>query len=315
MAATPMASAAPLPAAIGTRQLRVFCAVAREGGVRRAAEVLHLSQSAVSASLAELERLLGAPLFDRVGRGLQLNGQGRALLPRAEDVLARIVEIQRQFGPDGGQLAGELRIGASNTVGNYLVADLLGGFVQAHPGVRIRLQVDNTATIADALCRFAIDVGVVEGATHRPELVERRWRRDRLVVCARDGHPLAGRALTADALHGERWVLREPGSASRERFEQAAASALGPFEVAIELGQNEAVKQAVMAGLGLACLPEIALRGAAGAGIVVLDTPFLQLDRWLSVVVHRDKHRDRVLSAFLDALAPGAAEVDVRADP
>lgn len=303
-----MASSTSPPLAIGTRQLRVFCAVAREGGVRRAADALHLSQSAVSASLAELERQLGAPLFDRVGRGVQLNGQGRALLPRAEDVLARMADIQRQFGPDGGQLAGELRIGASNTVGNYLVGDLLGSFVQAHPGVRIRLQVDNTATIADALCRFALDVGVVEGATHRSELVEQRWRRDRLVVCAREGHPLAGRALTADALDGERWVLRESGSASREQFERAAAEALGAFEVAIELGQNEAVKQAVMAGLGLACLPEIALRGAAGAGIVVLDTPFLDLHRWLGIAVHRDRHQDRVLSAFLESLdRPGDA--------
>ncbi|MBB1089548.1 LysR family transcriptional regulator [Lysobacter sp. SG-8] len=286
----------------GARQLRVFCAVAREGGVRRAAEVLHLSQSAVSASLAELERQLGAPLFDRVGRGLQLNGDGRALLPRAEDVLSRIADIQHAFDPEGPALAGELRVGASNTVGNYMVADLLGSFVRAHPAVRLRLEVDNTAAISAALARFALDVGVVEGPTHRPELVEHRWRRDCLVVCAPQGHVLAGRRLSPDDLQGERWVLREAGSASREQFEQVAAGALGPIDVAIELGQNEAVKQAVLAGLGLACLPGVALRGAAGEGLVVLETPFLDLERWLSVAVHRDKHRDRVLTAFLEGL-------------
>lgn len=287
---------------IGARQLRVFCAIAREGGVRRAGEALHLSQSAVSSALAELERLLGEPLFERVGRGLRLNGRGRALLPQAEAVLSRLVDIERQFGRGGGALVGELRIGASNTVGNYRVAELLGGFIRAFPDVQVRLQVDNTAAIAAAVSRFALDVGVVEGPSHRGELRELRWRRDRLVVCAPAGHRLAGRTLRAEDLAGERWVLREPGSASREQFVQAAAASLPGIDVAIELGQNEALKQAVMAGLGLACLPEVAVQGGAGEGLAVLDTPFLDLERWLSVVVHRDKHLDRALAAFLDTL-------------
>ena len=141
---------------ISPRQLDVFVQIALHGSVRAAAERLHLTQPAASMALGEMERQLDAPLFDRERGRLRLNARGRELLPLAQELLERHVEFGRRGREEGAELGGELRIGASNTVGNYLVGELLGGFVRAHPQVAIRLRVANTETIAEigrASCR------------------------------------------------------------------------------------------------------------------------------------------------------------------
>ena len=285
------------------RQLEVFASVAATGSVRAAAEAVHLSQPAVSMALAELERLLGRRLFDRTGRRLTLNEHGLSLLPHAQEVLDRMRDLPRHVTGTPEALVGDLRIGASNTVGNYLVGDLLGGFVRAHPGVAVHLAIANTEAIVADVRRFAVDVGCVEGAAPHADIDMLPWREDRLVVCVRPDHPLARRKrLAAKDFKDVRWILRERGSATRALAERAL-SRLPPAAGVLELGQSEAIKQAVIAGLGIACLPEVAIGDARAAGkLRVLRTPFLDLRRQLSLVVHRDRYRGPLLRAFLDAV-------------
>jgi len=285
--------------AVSPRQLEVFAAIAALGSVRGAADQLGLTQPAASMALAELERLLGAPLFDRRRRRLHLNEHGRALLPKARDIVERLRDL---VAPDAMPSDAPLAIGASNTVGNYLVGDLLGGFVHRHPGARLRLRVGNTAEIVAAVLDFSLDVACIEGPVSNAELEGIPWREDELVVCVRPDHRLADRKrLRAGDFEGERWILRERGSATRGLFEQAASRALGAIDVALELGQSEAIKQAVTAGLGIACLPRVAIGDAVAAGrLVPLRTPFLPLRRTLSLIVHRGRHRGATLRAFLD---------------
>ncbi len=298
--------------AITPRQLEVFVAVAASGGVRAAAERLHLSQPAVSMALAEFERLLGVRVFDRHRRRLVLNERGREFLPLAHDTLDRLREFGQRAHTDTP--AGELALGASNTIGNYLVADLIGGFAAAHPGVRLRLTVGNTEGILAGVLDFSLDVGCVEGPVAHPSIEVLPWRSDELVVCARPDHPLAARRrLAARDFIGQRWILREPGSATRSVFEHAAAGRLGAFDVALELGQSEAIKQAVLAGLGIACLPRVALDDALASGrLVVLPTPFLDLRRTLTLVVHRARQRGANIRTFLAAALPRRAPGEVR---
>lgn len=285
---------------ISPRQLEVFAAIALTGSVRAAAEQLHLSQPAVSMALAELERLLGARLFDRAQRRLRLNAQGRALLPLAQDVLERLREIGRSATASDAPLSGEMRLGASNTVGNYLVGDLLGGFVAAHPQVALRLHVDNTAAILAGVLDYSYDLGCIEGAAVHPDLDLLPWREDALCVCAPSSHPLARRKrLKPQDFAGSRWILREAGSATRVQTERALAL-LPAGETVLELDQSEAIKQAVIAGLGLALLPAIAVADAHAAGrLRILRTPFLPLRRPLSLVLHRRKYRSALVQAFL----------------
>lgn len=287
---------------ISPRQLKVFVAIAIDGSVRAASERLHLSQPAASMALAEMERILGRPVFDRVQRRLRINAEGQRLLPLAQEVLARLGELSSPAEP-GGQLGGELRLGASNTVGNYLVGDLLGGFVAAHPQVAVRLHVDNTATIVAGVMDYSFELGCIEGPASHPDLTLLGWRDDALCVCAPSGHRLAGRKrLRPDDFVDARWILRETGSATRTQTERALAL-LPTAETVLELDQTEAIKQAVIAGLGLALLPSVAVAEASASGrLVVLPTPFLPLQRQLSFVLHRRRYRSELLEAFLDSV-------------
>lgn len=287
---------------ISPRQLEVFVHVATLGSVRAAAEQLHLTQPAASMALRDMEHQLDAPVFDRERGRLHLNPRGRELLPLAQELLERYAEFGRR-GTDDATLGGELRIGTSNTVGNYRVGELLGDFIDAHPQVTVRLRVANTEAIAAAMLDHGLDVGCVEGPVAHPQLEVRPWRVDSLVVCARPDHPLAQRRrLAAEHFAGARWVLREPGSATRVLSERALGQ-LPSGETVLELDQIEAIKQAVVAGLGIACLPAVAVSDAVAAGrLKILKTPFLDLERQLSLLVHRQRYRSVVLEAFLRTL-------------
>ena len=285
---------------VSPRQLQVFVQVVAGGSLRAAAEILHMTQPAASMALAELEKTLGAALFDRERGRLHLNPHGREVLPLAQELLERHAELGRVATRADTGLAGELRIGTSNTVGNYRVGELLGGFVRAHPQVALRLRVGNTGEIAQALLDHQLDLACVEGPVVHPELEARAWREDALVVCVPPGHRLAAAAtLRPRDFADQRWILREPGSATRSQSEQALAK-LPPPRAVLELSQTEAIKQAVAAGLGIACLPEVAIREAVAAGqLVALATPFLDLRRMLSLLVPRKRYRGAALAAFL----------------
>jgi DNA-binding transcriptional LysR family regulator len=183
------------------------------------------------------------------------------------------------------------------------VGELLGEFVRAHPQVAIRLRVANTDDIAAAVLDHSLDVGCVEGPVTHPLLGVRPWRDDLLLVCASPDHPLAHkRHLKPEHFAGARWILREPGSATRTTTERALAQ-LPPGETVMELDQIEAIKQAVAAGLGIACLPQVAVTDALATGrLVALKTPFLDLQRKLSMLLHREKYRGAALEAFLQSL-------------
>jgi len=290
---------------VSPRQLQVFVQVVARGSLRAAAEQLHMTQPAASMALAGMEQTLGTAVFDRERGRLRLNARGRELLPLAQELLERHAEFGRRATGPGGALHGELRIGTSNTVGNYRVGELLGGFVRAQPQVAIRLRVGNTAAMLQAVLAHALDVACVEGPVLPADLEARAWRDDRLAVCVAPAHRLARRPrLRAADFEGEAWVLREPGSATRDLGEQMLAR-LPPPRSVLELSQTEAIKQAVVAGLGIACLPVVAVDDAVAAGrLAVLDTPFLRpwLSRRLSLAVHARRYRGEVLDAFLRSL-------------
>lgn len=286
---------------ISTRQLQVFVTIAACGSVRQAANLLHVTQPAVSMALSELERQLGAPLFDRERGRLKLNARGREQLPIAREITERMQDMLR--AGTSTELVGELRIGASNTVGNYLVGELLGAFVAKHPMVSLHLDVDNTREITRKLLGHELDLACVEGPVHHPELETRTWRNDALVVCASPSHPLARLpSLQPEDFANAQWILRERGSATRSLTEQAL-TALPSGRILLELGQIEAIKQAVVAGLGIACLPYAATLDTVATGrLTVLRTPFLNLGRRLSLVLHRGRYRGALIDAFTQSL-------------
>lgn len=300
---------------ISVRQLEVFVSIAATGTVREAAERLFVTQPAVSMALAELEKHLGTPLFDRERGRLHLSPRGKELLPMAQEVLERMQEMLQQSRGTPLALTGTLRIGASNTIGNYLVGDLLRDFTRAHPAVALHVEVNNTNSIAAGLLNHTLDVGAIEGPMNHPQLELLPWREDTLVICAAPDHPLAHSTELEPAHFAHmRWILREPGSAMRTQAEQALAS-LPDGKIVLELGQVEAIKQAVIAGLGLACLPESAVIDPVANGrLCILPTPFLNLRRRLSLVLHTSRYRGSLIEAFLCALLAETSKDSHHAD-
>lgn len=292
---------------ITLKQLEVFIAVAQAGNVTRASESLNITQSATSMALADFENQLGRKLFDRIGKRLQLNDAGRLLLPKALDAIARVAEIEHMAGSDTAMI-GPLRIGASLTIGNYLMPGLIGSFMKSHPGARLTLEVGNTRHVIEAIRQFQVDLGFIEGFCHEPEIEVLPWGQDELVIFAAPGHPLASRKRLNEAdLAGADWILREPGSGTREVFDNAVLGRIPHIRLLLEFGHTEAIKQAVASGIGIGCASRRSLEDAFRTGSVVpLPTPFLDLKRELYVLIHRQKFRTQGLDLFLQHCQAGS---------
>ena len=290
----------PEPAALRLtlRQLAVFVATARAGSTRVAADRVARSQSAASSALADLETALGASLFDRVGRRLVLNENGRALLPRAQALLERAGELQNLLG---GTHGAPLRVAASFTSGEYLLPAMVARWSRAQPDSPVRLRIGNTADVIAAVSGFEADVGFIEGPQTHPDLLVRPWIEDELVVIAAAGHALAGRIATPRQLAGQTWVLREPGSGTRQVADAWLMGHLPQVIVGYELGSTEAIKRVVAEGDGLACLSRHALDngGAVDGRLAVLRTRLPAARRRLGTVLHRQRHLGDVTRAFL----------------
>ncbi|MFT4268283.1 MAG: LysR family transcriptional regulator [Xenophilus sp.] len=287
------------------RQLQIFAAIAEMGSTTAAAASIPLSQSATSAALSELESLLGASLFDRVGKRLMLNETGRCLLPRARVALDVTMEIERDFVIEGGRgpahLPAQIRLGASTTLGNYVLPARITQLQREQPGIGVALRIGNTQEIVGAVQRMEVDAGLIEGPCHAEELDVQPWGVDELVFVASAEHPLAalGHSASAAELRRQRWLLRESGSGTRELLDQLLLPHLGGFDACTQLGDTEAIKQATAAGLGIACLPRCAVDDQLALGrLVVLRTALPPLQR----AFYRIRHRLKKLSSALEAL-------------
>lgn len=296
---------------LNLRQLEVFSAIARTGSARAAADRVARSQSAASSALAELEATLGEQLFDRVGRRLILNENGRVLLPRVRALLAQASELEALFS---GEHAAPLHVAASFTIGEYLLPELVASWTRAQPQSRIRLGIANTSDVIAAVAAFDVDVGFIEGLQTHPDLQVRPWLRDELVIVAAPQHALAGRKVTARQLSAATWILREHGSGTRQATDTWLLEHLDRQQVGYELGSTEAIKRLVAAGAGLGCLSRHAVAQALEAGwLIELRTGLPSAERRLAVAVHRDKTQGRATQAFIAHCMAAHQEAPVRA--
>lgn len=240
--------------------------VAEHEHVTRAAAALGLTQPAVSHQLKALQRALGVRLFERVGRGVHLTADGRALLPAASSALAALRALEEAAAERAGLLAGDLAVAASNTIGIYKMPAWSAGFLEQHPGVGLKVRTVNTHEAIGLLRAAAVDCALVEGPGTREGLEELAVERDELVVVAASSHPLAGLAVVGgEDLAAHRYLARERGSGT----EALAAELLGAAYrsgAVLELGQVDAVRVAALAGLGWAVLPLAAIDGDLASG-------------------------------------------------
>ena len=233
-------------------QLRVFVAVAERQHLTRAAEALHLTPSAASASIRTLEARYGVRFFHRVGRGIELTETGRLFLGEAQAILARAQAAELVFSDLGGLRRGSVAVHASQTIASYWLPPVLVRFRQRHPALTVRLSVGNTQTVAEAVAEGIADLGFIEGDIDEPRLARHVIAHDRLIVVVRPSHPWAAlEAIPPAVFASGPWVMREQGSGTRSAFEAALArQSIAPdsLKVTLELPSNEAILAAVPPG-------------------------------------------------------------------
>ncbi|OAN14040.1 XRE family transcriptional regulator [Photobacterium jeanii] len=288
-----------MASAIALKQLKVFVTVAQEGTITAAADKLFLSKPAVSMALSELEKQLDHKLFDRNNNRLIINEQGKRLLPLADELLARSQTIEQLFNQTG-PATGQLRIGSSDTVGNQLTPFLLRDFRRHADHHQQSLFIANTSHICHMLSEFELDVGLVEGNVQQADLISLPWLADEMVVVAHPEHPLAklNQVSLQDLEHSE-WILREPGSGTREFFLNRLAPRLANWQQAFELNTTESIINCTAAGLGLTCLSKFAVqRAVADQRLVILPLP-LDMQRQYWLLYHKEKYQSPLMELFI----------------
>ncbi|MBV9564071.1 MAG: LysR family transcriptional regulator [Bradyrhizobium sp.] len=242
--------------------LRLFAMVARTGSFSKAAELLHISQPAISKGVRDFELQLGCRLLDRTPRGVKPTREGQALMKHAETLFAAERSAEEELRALRGLDSGSLRIGASTTIATYFLPEYLGAFHARFPGIDLQLTSANTRDIASLMLAHEIEVGLVEGPVEEEGLVEEAWRTDvmELIVAPRHRFARSDTPIDPASLADEILIVREPGSGSREVIAQTLrAHHIEPART-LEIGSTEAIKQVVAAGLGVAIVSAAAVK-------------------------------------------------------
>jgi DNA-binding transcriptional LysR family regulator len=284
--------------------LAIFHAVAQTGSMTLGAERLDISQPAVSKQVQELERFLRVRLFDRIGRRVYLSQAGELLADYASRLFALAQEAEQAMADVRAVGRGQLTIGASTTIGTYLLPGVVAEFWRRHPGIELLVRIENTEEVHRRLAARELDVALTEGFVEEEELDAEVFHRDELVVIASPSHRLAGRSrVSVSALREEPFILREPGSGTRAVEERALTRLKLPVQVVMALGSTEAIKRVVAEGVGLAIVSRLTVRTECAAGtLAVLPVAELHMPRPLHLVRRTGRRDGPALLAFCDVL-------------
>ena len=288
--------------------MRVFITVADKKNFSKAAKALSLTQPAVSFQIQTLEQYYQTMLFDRVNRHVKLTAAGELLLDYAVHMNNLQAELERNMQQLTGHVKGELLIGASTTIGEYILPYVVGSFKQDYPDVNVTIQIMNTKDIGNAVGNKTFDLGIIEGPLDLTESMEtHKFLEDELVLAMPADHPLATKgAITLEELKTLPYITREPGSGSRLIFEQALIDAdfdIEDLNIVMELGSTTSIKSAIMGGLGISTISKWAIQDLVKTGkVVALNIEGLTLTRNFNIILNNEKFQSEATGKFLDFL-------------
>ncbi len=290
------------------RQIKVFETVARLSSHSRAAELLHLTQPAVSMQIKQLEEAIGLPLFDQVGKKIHLTEAGHELLRYSQTILQQLMEMESVFDDLKGLRNGKLTISVASTA-SYFMPQLLGQFSKQFPGITISLNVTNRETLLQQLAHNDMDVAIMGRPPADLGLEAESFMENPLVIIAPVSHPLAKESTIPLArIQQETFLVREQGSGTRIAMERFFTEQGIHLTTGIEMSTNEAIKQAVQAGMGLGILSlnTIALELETGR-LTVLNVEAFPIRRHWYIVHRQGKRLSTVAQAFKAFLLEGSA--------
>jgi molybdate transport repressor ModE-like protein len=293
--------------------LRIFTAVAEHHSFSRAASALFISQPAVSKAVQQLEHQLDLSLIERGAggprgaRGVRLTEAGQALFEHARGIFALERAATEEVRARVGMKRGRLSVGASTTIAGYWLPAYAAEFARQFPAIQLQIRVGNTQAVGQALIDCEIDLALVEGQVSDPRIVSSHWRDDELQIIAPPHGTLARRRRpTLQALNAQVWLLREPGSGTREVTDRMMRTQGIAPERTIELGSNEGIARAVAAGLGVAMLPSRVVRELLRVGELRTLTPLgadvTTLTRPLLLLQLKERPASALVRAFCELL-------------
>lgn len=284
------------------RQLQVFESTARHLSLSRAAEELHLSQPGVSMQLKKLAEAVGHPLLEQASKRVKLTDQGQELVATAREILGAVKRYEHSLVARQGLTGGSLRIVAITTA-TYFVPRLLGEFSKRHPGVKVSLRVTNREQVLSSLAGGLDDLYILGQPPEGLAVTAIPFLENPLIVLAAPDHPLAqAKNIPLSRLAEEPWLLREPGSGTRKAVERLFADHGFQLAPRMELGSNEAIKQAVLADLGISVVSRHTLTLHAPEQFAILDAVGFPIPRQWYAVYPAGRQRSVVARTFLDFL-------------
>lgn len=289
-------------------QFKVFEATARHGSFTRAAEELYLTQPTVSMQVKQLTKALGLPLFEQVGKRLYLTDAGRELYSTCQEIFEKLDQLEMRVADFKGMKQGRLRL-AVITTAKYFVPRLLGPFCQRYPGIDVSLIVTNHERAIDRLANNQDDLYVMSQLPEHIDIQAHPFLDNPLVVMAPKNHPLARESkIPLERLAQEPFIMRESGSGTRKAVQDLLERNQIEVKVRLELGSNEAIKQAIAGGLGLSVLSCHTLTPEGNTGeLTILDVEGFPIERQWYVVHLGSKQLSVVASTFLDYLKAEAS--------
>ena len=291
-------------------QLKVFEATARHGSFTRAAEELFLTQPTVSMQVKQLTKAIGLPLFEQVGKKLYLTDAGRELFATCQDISQRLDQLEMTVADLKGMKQGKLKLAVITTT-KYFMPRLLGPFCQQYPGIDVSLAVTNHERVIDRLANNQDDLYVMSQLPDSWDIKAHPFLDNSLVVVAPSTHPLASeKQIPLKRLAEEIFIMREPGSGTRGAFQNLLDTHNLMVKVRLELGSNEAIKQAIAGGLGLSVLSRHTLMlDGSTSELTILDVEGFPIQRQWYVVYLAGKQLSVVASTFLEYLKAAAPTV------
>jgi len=289
------------------RRLQVFHAVARQLSFTKAAEVLFMTQPAVTFQIKQLEEHFNTRLFDRGHGRISLTPAGELVLAYAEKILGLSGEMDVRLAEMTGEIGGSLLVGASTTIAEFLLPHVMGEFKSNYPSVRPRLIVANSESIETRVAEHTLDIGFIESSSHQPNLQTEVCCEDEMQVICSPKFPLARfKEITPQQLADHPFVSREPGSGTREFTEvylQKHGIDIGNLVPVMELGSPLALLQVVETGIGYAIASRSSVRQSLRLGDLVSIPLKPRLTRKLSMVYPKEKFRSRLVTAFVSYAA------------
>lgn len=289
---------------ITIHQLDLFLVAAKLKNFSRAAEQMSISQPAFSAQIIKLEGILGSPLFERIGRRIELTEAGGVFEIYTQMTLNALREGKQAIDDITKNVVGKLRLGASTTIANYILPDRLGGFKKKYPLARIEMMVGNTSQIEQALLRGEIDLGLVEGPVRNKSISVHLFMKDELVVIFPYKHQWKNQSsIRMEDFRKEPLIIRERGSGTRRVFTDVIDPEKNHLNIVMEIGDTEAIKKSARAGLGVAVMSRAAVEEEIKAKTLrAARIQGVGMERSLNLIILKNRYLSNPLRAFVSTL-------------